>query len=201
MNNSKINNKRYYILILVVCIILFILSFFLYLYVIPICIIVIIICIFFRRKSKINYLFIVLFLIIIIFSIVLELFFKPKQYNDLVGTWTCSYYDSKNIDINIKINNEDQLLWNKYGDELNNYILGKYKLEKLNKEDENTSVKYYKLIITSDEYINNGNKQKKDYKKTYEIAINNYEEKAIFISNDNTILKCNKNSKENPIIE
>lgn len=198
-------NKRFYniflLILFVVIIISFILSFFIYIYVIPICVFGILISIFLRKKSNLYYLFIILFILCIIFSIILQIFFKPKPFNDLVGTWNCSFYDSSNLDINIKINNENKLLWSKYDDIENNYILGKYEIDKIDKVDKVDSVKYYKFTVISEKYIKDGINQDVKYKKIYEIAINNDEEKAVFISDDNNIFKCNKISKDNPVIK
>ena len=150
-------NKRFYniflLILFVVIIISFILSFFIYIYVIPICVFGILISIFLRKKSNLYYLFIILFILCIIFSIILQIFFKPKPFNDLVGTWNCSFYDSSNLDINIKINNENKLLWSKYDDIENNYILGKYEIDKIDKVDKVDSVKYYKFTVISEKYI------------------------------------------------
>ena len=198
-------NKRFYniflLILFVVIIISFILSFFIYIYVIPICVFGILISIFLRKKSNLYYLFIILFILCIIFSIILQIFFKPKPFNDLVGTWNCSFYDSSNLDINIKINNENKLLWSKYDDIENNYILGKYEIDKIDKVDKVDSVKYYKFTVISEKYIKDGINQDVKYKKIYEIDINNDEEKAVFISDDNNIFKCNKISKDNPVIK
>lgn len=199
IDKKKINKLNF--IIFLISIISIILSFYIYLYIIPVCIICIIICLLFRNASKLYYLYTILFIICIIISIVMYIFFKPKPFNDLVGTWNCSYYDESNISISIVIDKDKKFIWSKYSDKKNNYIKGTYTLNKLDKKDKIDSVKYYKFIINSNEYINNGIKQDKEYKKTYELAINNSEEKAIFISYDNTMLKCSKINRENPVIE
>ena len=200
-NINKMFYNKFLLILFIVIIICFILSFFIYIYVIPICVIGIIISIFLRGKSNLYYLFIILFILCIIFSIILQIFFKSKPFNDLVGTWNCSFYDSSNLNVNIKINNEDKLLWSKYDDVENNYILGKYEIEKIDKVDKVASVKYYKFKVISEKYLKDGINQDVKYKKIYEIAINNDEEKAIFISDDNNILKCDKISRDNPVIK
>ena len=198
---AKRKTNKLELIIFIISIISIILSFFFYLYVIPICILGIIISILFRKKSKLYYLNIILFFICIILSIILQIFFKPKPFNDLVGTWNCKYYNNSSYVVSIKINSKNSFIWSKYNDSNKNYIIGSYKLEKIDKKDEIKSVKYYNFILNGDKYFENGIEQNKEYSNKYEVAINNNENKAILINKENMILKCDKVSTDNPIID
>ena len=206
MNNKKnINSPRkkgkLNIVLTIIALICIFLSFFLYLYIIPICLIGIIVCIIFRKKSKIFYFNILLYIICIVLSIILQLFFKEKSFNDLVGTWNCSYYGKDDYSLKIDINSKDKYIWSKYNDSKKNYIIGTYKLEKINKKDDNKNVKYYKLILNGEKYLEKGREQEKKYNDKYEIAINKEEKKAIFINKNNVVLNCSKTNNNNPIIK
>lgn len=197
----KKNINKLSIIIFIISIITIILSFFLYLYIIPISIIGVIISIFLRKKSKLYYLIISIYLISIILSIILYIFYKPKPLNDIVGSWNCAYYDKLDYIVELKINQEKLFLWSKYSDKKNNYILGTYKLNKLNKKDQDKNVLYYNLILDSNKYIQNNKKLKDNYHEEYEVAINKKEEKIVLINKNKMILKCNKINSNNPIIE
>lgn len=199
IDKKKINKLNF--IIFLISIISIILSFFLYLYIIPVCLLGILVSIIFRKNSKLYYLYMILFIICIIISIIMYIFFKPKPFNDLVGTWNCKYYNNSSYVVSIKINSKNSFIWSKYNDSNNNYIIGSYKLEKIDKKDEMKSVKYYNFILNGDKYFENGIEQNKEYSNKYEVAINNNENKAILINKENMILKCDKVSTDNLFID
>ena len=152
---------------------------------------------FLRKKTKLYYLNISINIICIILSIILFIF-REKPINNLVGTWYCKYDSSYIVELNVNSNNN--FIWSKYQDKQNNYIIGDYKLKKINKKDDNKNVYYYNLVLDSDNYIENNIKKDKYYQK-YDIAINIEEEKMILVNKENIKLICDKISSDNPIID
>ena len=194
-NKFKIIN----LILVIISIICIALSFFIYLYIIPVYIIGIIICYLLRNKSKLFYLNIIIYIICIILAIILFIF-KDKSVNNLVGIWYCKYFDSDKYIVELDVNKDNIFMWSKYNERENNYIIGNYKLKKLDKKDDNKNVYYYNLVLDSDNYIENNIKKDKYYQK-YDIAINIEEEKMILVNKENIKLICDKISSDNPIID
>lgn len=205
MNKKKDNKKNYQnkiaLVLIIIAIISIILSFIIYLYIIPICVLGIIISLILIKRSKIFYFIIVIYLLCLVLSIVLFIFIKPSSNHNIVGTWNCSSYNQKELIIKIKIDNNNKFIWSKYKDNNQNYIIGEYKIKNIDKKDNNKNVYYYNFVLDSNNFIQNGKEKNDQYHKEYDIAINKKEAKMVLASDDNMILKCNKISSENPVIE
>ena len=199
--NKKNQPNKFAVMMIILSIINIVIASFIYLYIIPFCIIGILISIIIKKKSKLFYLVITLNIICIILSIIFYIYLKPKPFKEHIGTWYCSYNNEKKYIITLKITDNKHFMWSKYQDDKNNYIIGKYQIEKIDKKDNNNKVYYYNLIFDSTKYIENGQENKNNYHKYYDIAINIDEEKMILASEDNLVLQCNKINNENPVFE
>ena len=193
-NKFKIIN----LILVIISIICIALSFFIYLYIIPVYIIGMIICYLLRNKSKLFYLNIIIYIICIILAIILFIF-KDKSVNNLVGIWYCKYFDNDKYIVELDVNKDNIFMWSKYNERENNYIIGNYKLKKLDKKDDNKNVYYYNLVLDSDKYIFD-NIEKEKYYKEYDIAINIEEEKMILVNSEKMKFICDKVNSDNPVI-
>lgn len=199
-NNYKDQPNKLAVIMIMIAITSVVIASFIYLYIIPICLFGILISIILRKRSKLFYINIILNIICIILSIIFLIYLKPKPFKDHIGTWYCSYNNQKEYVITLKINNNKEFTWSKYQDDKNNYIIGKYQLKNIDKKNEN-KIYYYNLIFDSTKYIEKGKEKNNNYHKEYDIAINIEEEKMVLAPNDNIIIKCDKISSENPVIE
>lgn len=132
---------------------------------------------------------------------------NSKPSNPTVGTWDCKAFnngDNKNLDyiITMTLNNDNQFKWNKYNDAKNNHVIGTYEFEDLHKTNYGETANYYKIILTGDEFVNNGELQSEVYKSTYEIGILKDTDEAILM-NETTynMYYCYRNDKSNSKIE
>lgn len=199
--NKKNQPNKFAVMMIILSIINIVIASFIYLYIIPFCIIGILISIIIKKKSKLFYLVIILNIICIILSIIFYIYLKPKPFKEHIGTWYCSYNNEKKYIITLKITDNKHFMWSKYQDDKKNYIIGKYQIEKIDKKDNNNKVYYYNLILDSTKYIENGQENKNNYHKYYDIAINIAEEKMVLASDDNLVIRCNKINNENPVFE
>lgn len=197
-NNSILILKMIFLFLAIINIIL---SFFISFYSIIISILCILICLFLRKKSKIFYFNIILYFICIVISIIFIIVSPHKKPNDYIGIWNCAYNDNNKFEIQIKINTENKFAWSKYQDEKNNYIIGTYKLKKIETINSNENIKYNKIVLSSDIYVENGKPTSKKFNQELDSAINIVDNQMKVTSKKIKLLKCNRISKENPIID
>lgn len=138
-------------------------------------------------------LLLIIALLIIILVVILFIIFNRKSTNYLIGTWYCKYYDTDNYIVELNIDSKNTFMWSKYQDKENNYIIGRYKISKLDQKEEN--VYYYNLVLDSDNYVENSKKLNK-YHKEYSVARNTLESKMILKGNNLKFI-CDMN----PVIE
>ncbi len=140
----------------------------------------------------------IIVIIIIAILLIYFIFFKDRINKEFIGTWNCSYYNNDKFVIKLEINKDNKFTWSK---DDNNYIIGNYKLEKLDKKDSNKYVLYYKLTLNSEKFIENNKDKNKEYNKSYDLAINSEEKKIVMTNKDNMTFNCTKINKENPVIK
>ena len=108
-----------------------------------------------------------------IFIIYFNFLFNP--INPIVGTWNCKSYgnskESSNYVVTLKLNRNNTFVWNKYGDEKNNYIKGKFEYKYVNKENNSNGYFYYSITLNSEEFVEDGKLQTNKYKSQYEMGV------------------------------
>ena len=96
----------------------------------------------------------------------------------------------------MKLEKNNKFKWNKYNDEKNNYVLGKYEFVDLHKTNNNGTASYYSIILTGDEFVNNGVLQTESYKSEYEMGIIKNSDEAILMNVQTyNMYYCHRNSK------
>lgn len=151
-----------------------------------------------NNQSKIIIISLIIVSIIIIALVIYFIFFKEKINKEFIGTWNCKYYNEDKLIVKLEMNKDNQFIWSK---DNNNYILGNYKLEKIDKKDSNKNVKYYRLSLNSEKFIEKSKEHNKEYNKTYDLAINKEEKKIVMTNKDNMTFTCTKINNENPVIK
>jgi len=93
----------------------------------------------------------------------------------VAGKWDCKSFDGSgpkgDYIVTFDLGYDKKFTWEKYGDGTNNHVKGSYTFEKVDKSNNNTEYKYYKVNLEGDEYINNGQIQTEVYKSQYEMGI------------------------------
>lgn len=123
--------------------------------------------------------------------------------NPVLGTWDCKAYNSSgnyNDDsgyiVTMKLEKNNRFKWNKYNDEKNNYIIGEYELVDLHKTNYSGTASYYSIILTGDEFVNNGVLQTELYKTEYKMGIVKNSDEAVMINVQTyNMYYCYRNSK------
>ena len=151
-----------------------------------------------NQSKKIIIISLIIVSIIIISLVIYFIFFKEKINKEFIGTWNCKYYNEDKLIVKLEINKDNQFIWSK---DNYNYILGNYKLEKIDKKDSNKNVKYYRLSLNSEKFIEKNKEQNKEYNKTYDLAINKEEKKIVMTNKDNMTFNCKKINDNNPVIK
>lgn len=125
--------------------------------------------------------------------------------NALVGTWNCKSFsgngEGSNYVVTMKINNDNKFIWGKYDDLTNNYVIGNYDFEELEKNDNKNIEHYYSLTLDGSEYVTNGKLQNEKYKSTYQI-MDSGDESLLFINvSTYNMYSCYLVDESNPEIE
>ena len=121
--------------------------------------------------------------------------------NPTVGTWDCKafnngYNEDLEYIITMKLEKNNKFKWNKYNDEKNNYVIGEYEFVDLHKTNNNGTASYYSIILTGDEFVNNGVLQTEPYKSEYEMGIIKNSDEAILMNVQTyNMYYCHRNSK------
>lgn len=106
--------------------------------------------------------------------------------NPVNGVWNCKSFDgsgpSDDYIITLKLNDDYSFVWNKYEDELNNHVYGKYTYEDENKTNHSGDYSYYMIDLVGEEFVNNGVLQDQEYKSQYEMGINKEYGEAILMN-------------------
>lgn len=145
--------------------------------------------------------FVIAIPIFMLYSNILE----SMPSNPLIGTWNCKNFDGSgegdSYVVTVKLNNDNNFLWEKYGETANNYVIGTYEFTDLHKTNNSGNGHYYSVILNGDEYVNDGILQNEVYKSTYEVAVD--EEGTALFMNVTTynMYACYRSDKENPTIE
>ena len=115
-----------------------------------------------------------------IFIIVFQYLFNP--INPIVGTWDCKSYgnnkESSDYVVTLKLNRNNTFVWNKYGDEKNNYVKGKFEYKYVTKENNSNGYFYYLITLNSEKFVSNGKLQTSKYKSQYEMGVGTVLSKA-----------------------
>lgn len=121
--------------------------------------------------------------------------------NPTIGTWDCKafnngYNEDLEYIITMKLEKNNKFKWNKYNDEKNNYVIGEYEFIDLHKTNNNGTASYYSIILTGDEFVNNGILQTEPYKSEYEMGIIKNSDEAILMNVQTyNMYYCHRNSK------
>lgn len=112
----------------------------------------------------------------------------PVDEIPVSGFWDCKSFDgagpSDDYVVTFNLKDDYEFSWYKYDDMFNNYVNGKYTYEDLHKTTETGSYKYYKIKLNSEEFVENGVKNPKQFIAEYEIGINEKEDEAVFMNTD-----------------
>ncbi len=128
-------------------------------------------------------------LILNIISLILALpiFYTPRFFNSVnpvMGTWNCgSLENSTQYVITLKLNKDKTFIWNKYGDEKNNYVKGTFKATDLKKTNHSSQFSYYSVSLDGEEFVQNGILQTEEYKSQYQMGISTEGSKQAVLMN------------------
>lgn len=157
-------------------------------------------------KRKNNIVPIIIF--IFIFFLVIGYIGSEEVYsNPAVGTWNCkSFYSSyTNEDsefvVTFKLDNNNNFLWGKYDDIVNNHVIGYYTFTDLEKTNNSGDYKYYNIKVNGEEFVDGGKLQTEPYVSEYEMGINEEANEAILMNvKTYNMYYCYRSSEENPVI-
>ncbi len=157
-------------------------------------------------NKKNNLPLIIVGIIVLVVAVMFVVPFDSEPSNPAVGTWDCkSFYSAYENDdaefiVTMKLNNDNKFLWSKYGDEVNNHVIGSYTFEDLEKTNNSGEYSYYNIKLTSEEYIVDGELQNEDYISEYEIGISNDEAILMNVKTYN-MYYCYRSSQDSPDIK
>ncbi|NLD79131.1 MAG: zinc-ribbon domain-containing protein [Mollicutes bacterium] len=153
-----------------------------------------------NKKNKVGLILNIISLGLAIPILLLYLNLLGMGSNPTIGTWDCKAFNNGYEDleyiITMKLEKNNKFKWNKYNDEKNNYVIGEYEFIDLHKTNNNGTASYYSIILTGDEFVDNGILQTEPYKSEYEMGIIKNSDEAILMNvQTHNMYYCHRNSK------
>lgn len=104
------------------------------------------------------------------------------------GFWDCKSFDgetpSDDYILTFDLDNDYDFIVYKYDDIDNNYASGKYTYKDLHKTSQTGDLKYYSIKLKSEELVENGIDNPKQFSSEFEIGINEENDEAVFVNTE-----------------